>query len=224
MDFSKGKYFLANPSLNQISVLNKKGEEEKIIGRKGQGPSEFGINSHSTISIMDERIIVSDNGGVRLQILDKDGSFIKQYKFMTEVPVLPALRFFPLSEDEIGIYGYSIKEMKAEGISMVHKFTVFDIEKGSNREIYSGSYGTIDPKALKSVNPFSGFPFPSVTNNLIFQADREKYKIEIFGSEGKKVDEIKRESKAISISEELKRYFSEKEEFKRTKVMSQGDD
>lgn len=219
LDFSHGRFYFSNPLLNQIHVCNEKGEQIKIVGRKGQGPGEFGMNSPGSILVLGEKIIANDVMGVRLQILDLDGNFLKQYKYLSEIPLLPVLKIFPFQGNEIGIYGYAMKEMKAEGIFLVHKFIIFDIEKGTHREIYSGFYGRIDPKAL---NPFSGFPFPSIAKSLIFQADRENYKIEVFGMESKKVNEIKRKSKAISINEELKKYFSEKEEFKKAKVMAQG--
>lgn len=218
LDFSDGRFYLSNPLLNQIIVCNEKGEQLKVIGRKGQGPGEFGMNSPGSILVLGEKIIVNDPMGFRLQILDLNGTFLKQFKYQSEIPLFPVLKIYPFQGNEIGLYGYVMKEMKEQVFSTIHRFIIFDIEKGTHREIYSGFCGIIE----KSINLFLGFPLPSVANNLIFQANRERYEVEIFGSEGKKVNEIKRKSKAISINEKLKRYFSEREEFKRAKVMTQG--
>lgn len=61
------------------------------------------------------------------------------------------IEIYPLSkESEIGVYGYTIKEMKEQEVSMEHKFIIFNFETGIRKEIYSGLYRKVDLKALKS--------------------------------------------------------------------------
>ena len=220
-DYFNGKFYLSNHLLNQIIICNEKGEELNRIGKKGNGPSEFGTGSPGSVLIFEGKILVNDPGNLRLQIFDLNGNFLKQLKFMKDIPLFPLLKIYPVGKNKLGLYGYSF-EAKENEAKMYHKFLVFNLEDNSSKEIYSGFYGKFDMESLRSINPFSGFPPPVLKNNFVFQADREDYFIEIYDIEGKKLKEIKRKWKKVSITEDLKKYFSEKEEFQMAKKLSQG--
>lgn len=222
-DYASGYFYLTSNRNNQILIYDEKGEQIKSIGRSGQGPGEFGQYSPTSIIVMKDRIIVSDPGNLRIQIFDLNGNFLKQYKVMSEIPlqILQALYSFD-DKKEIGLYGLFLKESKGAVMNLGHRLVAFEIEAGSCRTIYEGDYATLDVSKMKAINPFSAFPSPVVNDNLVFQAERDLYRIYLFDFEGNKKQEITRESRAIPFNDRLKSYFSEKDEFRKVKELSQG--
>ncbi len=75
---------------------------------------------------------------------------------------------------------------------------------------------------MRSFNPFQGYFPPVIVKNMIFQADREDFIVGVYNMEGKKLKDIKKKAKNIPLSEDLKKYFSEMEEFEMAKKLSQG--
>ncbi len=222
VDWFEGKFYLTDSLANQIIVCDEKGQMIKTIGKKGQGPGEFGPNSPTSVLILPENIIVNDPGGFKIQIFKLNGNFMKQYKYMSDIPLFTVQEVYALKENMIGLYGLSFEEAKEGSLSMRQKFIAFSIDSGASREIYNKDVGKFDIDMMKAFNPFSVFPIPVVANDLIFQADKERYKIDIFSLDGRKINEIIMESKAIIFNNKLRAYFSEKEEFKKVKNLSQG--
>lgn len=216
IDINGEQIFLANFMLNHILVVNRKGETIKVIGGKGQGPGEFGSGSPKSILIVGGRIIAPDIGGLRLQIIDINGNLLKQYRFMKEIPVFPVLNLYPLTNNEIGIYGYIFNKLSPEGMSAIHKFIIFDIDKGFSREVYSTPSVTVN---IKEMNPFAGYISPSIKESLIFQADKETYNIEIFSTNGKKIGKIQKDVKPVPISDTVKKYIEENYELSSIKAV-----
>lgn len=217
IDEIDNEIFLANPILNSITVVNIKGEKLRVIGRQGQGPGEFGLGSPKSILVSDGKIIASDIGSLKLYIFDLNGNLLKQYRLMTEIPVFPILKFYPINADQIGIYGHAHTGITSEGISIVHKFITFNLRNGNFREIYTTPPLTVN---MKAINPFSGFLPPLLMKNLILQPDKDLYKIEVFSIDGKRKGSIKKETKSVSISERVIKYIEG--ELELIKIKSQG--
>ncbi len=220
VDYYNGLFYISNNVLNQVQVYSCEGSKEKVIGRKGQGPAEFSIYSPDLILISDEKLIVNDGGGLRIQLLDLNGRFLKQYKMISDIPLNKIHRFYSLKNNKIGYYGYSFTAIKGQEVSIVCRFIFFDYVSGSAEEIYSKPFGDFKINGLKSLNPFSSFPFPSVSKELIFQADNKIYKIDIFNAKKNKEREIKSDVKLLAIPDDAKNYFLTKDKLDRIKAIS----
>jgi sugar lactone lactonase YvrE len=69
-----------DPNLvGRISVFDKSGKFLRSIGKTGRGPGEF-RTPHALVFDSKGRLIVADRDNHRIQILDKDGNYISEYK------------------------------------------------------------------------------------------------------------------------------------------------
>ena len=70
---------VADPNLvGRISVFDRNGRFLRVIGRSGQGPGEF-RTPHAVEFDSRGQLIVSDRHNHRLQILTKEGTFVREY-------------------------------------------------------------------------------------------------------------------------------------------------
>jgi DNA-binding beta-propeller fold protein YncE len=70
---------VSDPNLvGRISVFDKTGTFLRIIGKTGQGPGEF-RTPHALAFDSRGRLVVADRHNHRIQILTKDGRFIREY-------------------------------------------------------------------------------------------------------------------------------------------------
>jgi len=74
----EGIVFVLDSKDNDIKVFQKNGAFIKKLGRGGSGPGEF--QQPWTLEIIQGQLYVVDTGNGRVQILDKDGRYLKSYK------------------------------------------------------------------------------------------------------------------------------------------------
>lgn len=72
-----GTIYVLDGKAANIKVFDSSGKFLKTIGRRGQGPGEFGRPEGFSITPLDE-IAVNDPGRRSIQFLDKDGNFLRQ--------------------------------------------------------------------------------------------------------------------------------------------------
>ncbi|MDD8021214.1 MAG: 6-bladed beta-propeller [Acidobacteriota bacterium] len=75
--------YLLETGDNRIQVYNRQGTQLREIGRKGNGPGEF--DSPQGLDVFSQQICVADTFNSRIQILDKTGKSLFNFK----VPFLP---------------------------------------------------------------------------------------------------------------------------------------
>ena len=75
---SNGNIVVNDQKANQILMFDDQGKFIKKIGKKGQGPGEFG--NPFCLSSTSETIIVGDNSNMRIQFYDLKGNFIREFK------------------------------------------------------------------------------------------------------------------------------------------------
>jgi len=75
---SNGNIVVNDQKASQIFVFDSNGIFVRKIGRKGQGPAEFG-NPYS-LSATSNYIVVGDNGNMRIHFFDYQGNFVKSFK------------------------------------------------------------------------------------------------------------------------------------------------
>lgn len=68
--------YIADSGNNRVLVFDFQGKFLKVIGSKGQGPSEFS-NPTGLDILVDGGLAVADVGNNRMQIFDKDGKFVQ---------------------------------------------------------------------------------------------------------------------------------------------------
>jgi len=78
----EGFIYILDSQDNNIKMFKKDGSFAKCIGRQGQGPGEF--VRPWTISIIKDKIYVTDTGNRRIQVLSSEGNFIRSYKIPVE--------------------------------------------------------------------------------------------------------------------------------------------
>lgn len=73
--------YICDSGLNKILIFTKDGSYFSSIGSTGQGPTEF--MSPLRIKSLGDTLLVHDVGNMRIQILNKDGKYIKSFKIFS---------------------------------------------------------------------------------------------------------------------------------------------
>lgn len=75
---ANGSILISDQAQSQIYQLNLDGRLIRTIGKRGQGPGEFG--NQSTIASNGKQIFVEDQGNRKVQILSMEGKFQSQFR------------------------------------------------------------------------------------------------------------------------------------------------
>jgi hypothetical protein len=78
----EGFIYILDSQDNNIKVFEKDGTFVKRIGRQGHGPGEF-VRTW-TLSVIKDKIYVTDTGNRRIQIFSGDGNFTESYRVPVE--------------------------------------------------------------------------------------------------------------------------------------------
>ena len=73
-----GQFYILDELAGNIKVFDQNGDFVKTIGRKGQGPGEFGMPISLFLS-QQGHIIVNDMGQRKIQYFDMDGNYLKEF-------------------------------------------------------------------------------------------------------------------------------------------------
>jgi len=74
----EGHLYILDEQAGNIKVFDASGSFQKTIGRKGQGPGEFGMPISLFLS-QQNQIIVNDMGQRKVQYFDKEGNYLKEF-------------------------------------------------------------------------------------------------------------------------------------------------
>ncbi len=74
----EGNMYILDEQAGNIKVFDRNGDFVMTIGRKGQGPGEFGMPI-SLILTKQGIIIVNDMGQRKIQYFDRDGNYLKEF-------------------------------------------------------------------------------------------------------------------------------------------------
>lgn len=88
-----GNMYILDEQAGNIKIFDSSGNFQKAIGRKGQGPGEFGLPI-SLFLTRQSQIIVNDMGQRKIQFFDKEGNYLKEFsiaeKFLFFGPMVTA--------------------------------------------------------------------------------------------------------------------------------------
>jgi len=107
----KGSEEIEEQMFQNIKVFDASGSFQKTIGRKGQGPGEFGMPISLFLS-QQNQIIVNDMGQRKVQYFDKEGKYIAQMRFKMNPMIWKKGHLYTIEEDEEGfkvVKRYKIK-------------------------------------------------------------------------------------------------------------------
>lgn len=159
-------------SRQTIVHLDDKGKNLNIIAKPGNGPGELGQVENVDIDSKNNIWFVDSNKSA-IQILSKDGKFIKQCRF-TEFPS----QIFIGPKDEIYVGLHAIKGGCKLARFFAEEKPYKCLMKESGRSILAQGF------------ILSGFPVTVDGKGNIYAADPMEYKIRVFNTEGKKINEF----------------------------------
>lgn len=73
-----GQFYILDEQAANIKIFDQNGDFVKTIGRKGQGPGEFGMPISLFLS-QQRHIIVNDMGQRKIQYFDMEGNYLKEF-------------------------------------------------------------------------------------------------------------------------------------------------
>jgi len=73
-----GQFYILDEQAANIKIFDQNGDFVKTIGRKGQGPGEFGMPISLFLSPQ-RNIIVNDMGQRKIQYFDREGNYLKEF-------------------------------------------------------------------------------------------------------------------------------------------------
>ena len=78
LHYHQGLVYLVNRNSSKISIYNMEGELQYSFGSEGSEPGQF-YKPHNLCVGPDDYLYVSDSGNSRIQVLERDGTFVRQF-------------------------------------------------------------------------------------------------------------------------------------------------
>jgi len=209
----EGNIYVTDWDKKRIQKYNSDGKFLLTIGRKGQGPGEFGNLSPARFD-KDNNIYVTDIVNQRISFFDKEGNYLKQIK-------LPDV-FEDLYVNSRGYFVSSSSQRLDDETSFGWKmvFGLFDDQFNLVSEFYSEEHRTKPPtgRDLASRAKFLARILSSIAfqprarhiladDDFIYFGYPDKYEIDVYSPEGIKVRTIQRKFDPIKLTEKDKEYF-----------------
>ena len=83
---SAGNLYITDGYINsRVAVYDKNGVWVRSFGEQGKGPGQF-INLHNIAIDSQDRIYIADRANARIQVFDKNFTFLHEWKQLTEIP------------------------------------------------------------------------------------------------------------------------------------------
>ena len=127
---TEGFIYVLDSEDNNFKVFKKDGTFINCYGRQGQGPGEF--RRPWTLSILEGNICVADTGNRRVQVLSKDGKYLRSYR-------VPIEYGSGMGFDEKGILLVNTKGFRSQKL-----FEVYDPQGNLTRE-----FGDLEGESVK---------------------------------------------------------------------------
>jgi hypothetical protein len=209
----EGNFYVTDWDKKRIQKYSPDGEFLLTIGRKGQGPGEFGNLSPARFD-KDNNIYVTDIVNQRISFFDKGGKYLKQIK-------LPDV-FEDLYVNSRGYFvsSSSLRLDDEESFGWKIVFGLFDDKFNLVSEFYSEEHRTKPPEGRDLVSQakfiakiLSDIAFQPRAQHILADDDfiyfgyPERYEINVYSPEGKKVKIIQREFDPIKLTDKDKEYF-----------------
>ncbi len=208
-----GNFYVSDVGARRIQKYDPDGKYLLTIGRKGQGPGEFGSVSLVRFD-KDNNLYTIDAGNSRISFFDKDGKYLRQIR-MTERYVNPFINskgFIIANKFSAPEEGNVQKQIQLHGLfddkfnqvaELLKIETEFPLPMG-------GDLSAMAEYIAKVFSIMAFRPQPITTlakNDFIYLGYPDKYEISVFSPEGELVKKITREYDPIPVSEKDKESF-----------------
>lgn len=210
----EGCIYVTDWDRKRIQKFSPEGEYLLSIGRKGQGPGEFG-NIWSPTFDRDGNLYATDIVNKKVAFFNRDGKFLKSMKIpqdLGSVFILTNGYYFTtkteFTEDATAnkyIYIHGVYDKEFNPIAEIHR----DFHNIRHRGDRSRSEFLADIMSGSAFKPF--FVWHVTNDGLIYGGFNEIYEIRIYNQEGRPLKSILREYDSIKISKKHKDQFFNKE-------------
>jgi len=195
---SEGKIFIANMKVkeNYLFILNKDGSLNYVFGRNGQGPGELQSPKELVISSQGE-IFVTDRG--KVVVFSNTGQFIKEFRINNDYQ-----KFIPLNKDRNLAIVVKLNEDLSQSFEVV-------LCSSELEELITLDRSKIESfnKAVK-VNIIPTLVYWEKSNKYIYTGNTAEYEIRVFDFNGILLRQIKKDYKAVYLSDEDKEEYEQR--------------
>lgn len=166
-----------------IKVYNKNGVYLRTIGRKGQGPGEFGSSLLFFDISNDGKIYLADYGNKRIAIFDTTGTYLSGFNISEGL-------LMGIRTDNTNIYlSNSLYDSEIRTLS-IHKFSTSG-EKIIDFGLFKVVQPIITSRGENSISMLTSRSAPTTVWNIsndgkLFTGDGDKYQISVYNSEGER--------------------------------------
>ena len=208
-----GNFYVSDLGAHRIQKYNPDGQYLLTIGRKGQGPGEFGSVSLVRFD-KDDNIYTNDAGNSRISFFDKDGKYLRQIR-MTERysnPFINSKGFIIANKFSAPEEGNIQKQIQLHGLfddkfNQVAELLKIETEFPLPMGVDASSMGEYIAKVF-SIMAFRPQVITTVADNdFIYLGYPDKYEINVYSPEGQLVKKIAREYDPIQVSDKDKESF-----------------
>lgn len=192
---AEGKIFIANPKTkeNYIFILNKDGGLISTFGSSGQGPGELQSPLELAVSNQDE-VFITDRG--KVVVFGNSGEFIKDLRIDNEYQ-----KVIPLDRDRYLAVAVKLNE------DLSQSFQVILCSSGLEELATLDSSKIESFKKAVKVNIIPTLVHWEKSNSRIYTGNTDEYEIRVFDFDGILLRSIKKEYKAVSLSDEDRERF-----------------
>jgi hypothetical protein len=199
----EGCFYVTDWDRKRIQKFSSEGEYQLSIGRKGQGPGEFG-NIWSPTFDKDGNLYATDIVNKKVAFFEKDGEFLKSMKIPQDIGavfILPNGNYFTTNTEHtedstaskfIHIHGVYDKEFHL--LTEIHR----DFQNLGHRGNKSRAEFLADIMSEGAFKPF--FVWHVADDGLIYAGFSGSYEIRIYDQEAKTLKSILREYNPLKVS------------------------
>jgi hypothetical protein len=211
----EGNFYVTDWDRKKIQKFDTEGKYLLTIGRKGQGPGEFGNLSVARFD-KNGHIYVTDIANRRISFFDTDGKYLRQINIpaVFEGLYMNSKGYFisscsKQSDDESGLGWRIFYALFDDQFNIVSEFhtRMFNPKAPEGRDLTSMAKFTAN-----ILNDIAFQPRPAYTvadNDYIYFGYTEDYTIHIYSPDGIPIKTIMREYNPIKVGEKDKKHFVE---------------
>jgi len=195
---SEGKIFIANMRAkeNCVFIFSKEGRFISAFGNKGQGPGEFQNPIYLAVSDQDE-IFVTDRG--KVIVFSTAGEFIRDFPIDREYQ-----RVIPLDKERFLAIAVKLNQDLSQSFqALLCSSELMELKILDSSKIESFK------KAAK-VNIIPTLLHWEKSNQNVFTGNSEEYEIRIFDFKGNQIRKIRKDYKAVLLSDEVKEAYKKR--------------